>query len=74
MNLRLLFGVLIFLLLLWLSFTLYSIEEERRPLKEDLIELSKVKYGLFNVDEWKAILSGIISKKIEEFDLQGCKP
>jgi hypothetical protein len=71
MSLRLIFTSLIFLLLLYFSFSLYTIERQRRPLKEDLIELSKVKYGLFNVDEWKSILSGIISKKIEEFSLQG---
>lgn len=36
--------------------------------KEDLVELSKIKYGLFSVDEWKQILSQIISKKIEELN------
>ncbi len=38
-------------------------------MKEDLVELSKIKYGLFNVDEWKGLLSNIITKKIEEFDV-----
>ena len=49
---------------------MYEIETERRTVKEDLIELSKVKYGLFNVDEWKAIVAGIIAKKIEQMDLE----
>jgi hypothetical protein len=40
-------------------------------LKEDLIELSKVKYGLFNVDEWKNMLAAIITKKIDDFNLDG---
>jgi hypothetical protein len=53
------------------SFTIYKLENERRLLKEDLIELSKVKYGLFSVDEWKKILAGIITKKIEEVDFSG---
>jgi hypothetical protein len=53
------------------SFTIYELEKERRELKEDLIELSKVKYGLFSVDEWKKILAGIITKKIEELDFSG---
>jgi hypothetical protein len=53
------------------SFTIYKLENERRLLKEDLIELSKVKYGLFSVDEWKRILAGIITKKIEEIDFSG---
>ena len=42
---------------------------ERRVLKDDFIELSKAKYGIFNVDEWKQIVSRIISKKVDEFDL-----
>lgn len=40
-------------------------------MKEDLIELSKIKYGLFSVDEWKQILASIISKKVEEFNFEG---
>jgi hypothetical protein len=55
----------------FLSFTIYEIENERRLLKEDLIELSKIKYGLFSVDEWKKILAGIISKKVEELNFTG---
>jgi hypothetical protein len=55
----------------FLSLKLYKVENQKRVLKEDLIELSKVKYGLFSVDEWKEILSRIISKKIEELNLQG---
>jgi hypothetical protein len=40
-------------------------------MKEDLIELSKVKYGLFSVDEWKKILATIITKKVEEMNFTG---
>jgi hypothetical protein len=40
-------------------------------MKEDLIELLKVKYGLFNVDEWRRILSDLIRKKVEELNVQG---
>ncbi len=47
---------------------IYSIEQERRAIKEDLIELSNIKYGLFNVDEWKNLLSTILSKRIEELN------
>tara|TARA_R110000868_G_scaffold306734_4_gene568141 strand:+ start:2588 stop:3871 length:1284 start_codon:yes stop_codon:yes gene_type:complete len=59
-----LFGVLI------TSVAIYSIESEKRSLSEDLIELSKVKYGLFSVDEWEEILSDIIAKRINDFDLE----
>ena len=55
----------------FLSVRVYHLENEKRIIKEDLIELSKVKYGLFNVDEWKAILGAVISKKIDEFNFNG---
>lgn len=50
---------------------IYQTEKEKREIKEDLIELSNIKYGLFNVDEWKKVLTDILSKKIEEFELNG---
>lgn len=50
------------------ALNVYSIQRDRQILKEDLVELSKIKYGLFSVDEWKIILSRIISKKIEELN------
>ena len=54
--------------ILYCTVLIYSIQRDRRVLKEDLVELSKIKYGLFSVDEWKQILSRIISKKIEELN------
>ncbi len=54
--------------MLYCSYQLFSLDQQRRVVKEDLIELSKIKYGLFSVDEWKQILSTIISKKIEELN------
>jgi len=56
---------------LFLSFNVYNREQKKRILKEDLIELSKIKYGLFSVDEWKQILASIITKKVEEFNFEG---
>jgi hypothetical protein len=53
------------------SYSIYRVEQKRRDMKADLIELSMIKYGLFNVDEWKRILAGIISKKVEELNLEG---
>jgi hypothetical protein len=50
---------------------LFKYESQRREMKEDLIELLKVKYGLFNVDEWKKILSDLIRKKVEELNVTG---
>lgn len=60
--------LLFLLVMLYCSYQLFSLDQQRRVVKEDLIELSKIKYGLFSVDEWKQILSTIISKKIEELN------
>lgn len=57
--------------ILFVSLNIYNKEQKKRMIKEDLIELSKIKYGLFNVDEWKQILASIISKKVEEFNFEG---
>lgn len=61
--------LVILVIVLSTSFFAYTIESEKRELQEELIELSKVKYGLFSVDEWEKILSEIISKRINDFDL-----
>jgi hypothetical protein len=53
----------------WSAVQLLSLESNRRTLQDDAVELSKIKYGLFNVDEWKLITSRIISEKIDELDL-----
>src|SRR5688500_17327428 len=66
--------IILFILMasiIFLSFKVYWIEEQKRMMKEDLIELSKIKYGLFSVDEWKQILASIITKKVGEFNFEG---
>jgi hypothetical protein len=65
--------IALFFAISFLSVSIYKIENERRILKEDLIELSKIKYGLFSVDAWKKILSSIITKKVEELNFEGTK-
>ena len=64
--------IIVFLIgLSCLSFLIYQTDKQKREIKEDLIEISNIKYGLFNVDEWKKILTNILAKKIEEFQLKG---
>ncbi|MDO6744043.1 paraquat-inducible protein A [Tenacibaculum soleae] len=66
--------LLLFILLIssvYFSINIYRNENLNQSVKNDLIELSKIKYGLFNVDEWKNILTDIISEKIEKFNLKG---
>lgn len=41
----------------------------RKTNKRDLIELSNIKYGLFNVDEWRKIVSTALSRQIEGFEV-----
>lgn len=55
------------------SISIYNIESKARVLNNEIIELSKIKYGIFNVDEWKAALSSIIIKRINDFELEPTK-
>ena len=36
---------------------------------EDLAVIHDVKYGLFNVDEWKIVLVEVVAKKVENFEI-----
>jgi len=54
-----------------LSVLIYQKDNQKREIKEDLIELSNIQYGLFNVDEWRNILADIIAKKIDELEVEG---
>ncbi|HKL02296.1 MAG TPA: hypothetical protein VJ911_01420, partial [Cryomorphaceae bacterium] len=46
-----------------------SLERSRRAFTADAIELSKVKYGLFNVDVWKVVVADVVTKKVEELEI-----
>lgn len=70
-NLRLFSVAALFIGLSVVSFKTFLLESEKRELKSDLIELSDVKYGVFNVDEWKQIFTDILTKKISEFEIVG---
>ena len=48
---------------------IYQGENRLNTFKADAIEVANVKYGLFNVDEWKSILADIITEKINDFDI-----
>jgi len=53
----------------YLGLEILSNKEESKVIKEELVEVSKVKYGIFNADEWRVILSDVISKKIDELEI-----
>lgn len=54
-----------------LFFMLTSIHRQQQynVLKEDLVALSHIEYGLFNVDNWRDLLVDLLAKRIEEFEL-----
>ncbi|WP_133122168.1 hypothetical protein [Brumimicrobium salinarum] len=70
-NIRLLLIISLLLTLGALAVLIYQTNHKKRLIKEDLIEISDIKYGLFNVDEWPDIVSEIIAKKIDELEVQG---
>ena len=61
----------LFLTISFSSYKSYESENSKRDLKYDIIELSDIKYGMFNVDEWKKQFANIITKKISELKLTG---
>lgn len=67
------FLILCLIAVITASFFIYRIESEKRILQTELIELSKVTYGIFSVDEWEAKLSTIIVKRLKEFKLEDKK-
>ena len=68
---RILVAIVLAAVTTFLALKVHRLENQQRLLKEDLIELSNIKYGLFSIDEWKQILARVISKKIDELDLKG---
>ena len=68
-NLRLIIFLIVLIATLVMSVKLYLVESARRNIQEDIIELSMVKYGLFNIDEWKKVVATVVTAKVEELDL-----
>jgi hypothetical protein len=56
-------------MMIFSSLEVYHKEQEKRHLRQDLIELSDIKYGLFNVDEWTSILATVVARKVQDLDL-----
>ncbi len=55
---------LLTVLIIYCSWHVHRTEAERSKMKLDLKEISHVTYGLFNVDEWRSIMSVIITHKV----------
>lgn len=56
---------------IYFATTIIKLSNERKELVVDNAELVSVKYGLFNVYEWRDKVSVILDKKIDEFELNG---
>jgi len=61
--------LLISISIIFIGLKIYNLEIDKRDNNVDLVELSKVKYGLFNVDVWKDKVSNIITKKVNKFKI-----
>jgi hypothetical protein len=68
-SMRFLCGCALLVFLAVTSFFTLRADLSRRSEKRELIELLNIKYGLFNVDEWRKIVSGALTRKIEEFEV-----
>ena len=53
----------------YLGIEILSNKAESKTLKEELVEISKVKYGIFNADEWRVIITDIVSKKVDQLEI-----
>ena len=62
-------GVVLILVSCMAGYRVWRLEHQRRSVKSDMKELSHVTYGLFNVDEWMAIVSGIIERKVDQLEV-----
>lgn len=53
----------------YLATEIFELNRQNKELSADLVELSMVKYGLFNVDVWKEKISIIVSDEIDKFEI-----
>ncbi len=52
-----------------LTVQLVSLAKQNQHLKIDLSEINHIRYGLLNVDEWAEQVAGILTEKINEFEV-----
>jgi len=68
--LRLIFLGAILTVSTFFGYKIYQQEKQNQTLQDHKVELLDIKYGLFNVDEWKSVFSGLIAKKMNDFNLE----
>lgn len=60
---------LVLIALMALTANVHRHESKQRELEADRVVLAHISYGLFNIDEWKAIVAEIVTRKIDEFEV-----
>lgn len=70
-NLSNIFLVTLLVIISATAFFTYQLETKKRILTEDKIELSDIKYGMFNIDAWEEQFAEIVTKKLKELKLSG---
>ena len=68
--LRLIFLAAILAVSSFFGYKIYQQEKQNQTLQDHKVELLDIKYGLFNVDEWKSVFAGVIAKKMNDFNLE----
>lgn len=58
-----------FIVLALLSYKVIHFSNEKQQLRYELAEINSIKYGLFDVDQWKDKIAEIIVKKIDEYEI-----
>lgn len=53
------------------SIRIHDVASERAALRADQMEIAHITYGMFDPGQWIEVISGILEKKIMEFELQG---
>tara|TARA_R110002073_G_scaffold8207_6_gene45877 strand:+ start:4595 stop:5848 length:1254 start_codon:yes stop_codon:yes gene_type:complete len=69
-SLRLIFLALLLGASIFFGYKIYHQEKLNQEYNDHLIELSDIKYGLFNADEWKSVFATVIADNIQKFSLE----
>lgn len=65
----LIFSVILLLLSGYLLSNLYKSTQKRQHISVDLAVINDMRYGIFNVDKWKIFIFDLITKKINELEV-----
>lgn len=69
-SLRLIFLTLLLSTSIFFGYKTYHQEKLNQEYNDHLIELSDIKYGLFNADEWKSVFAKVIAENVQNFSLK----